>query len=56
MTYAVDFLRSLYYAGKPEYSLVVLNNPLFDLLVIAAVFVVFVFFGTWLFVRNERNR
>jgi ABC-2 type transport system permease protein len=56
MTYAVDFLRSLYYAGKPEYSLVVLNNPLFDLLVIAGVFVIFVILGTWLFVRNERNR
>lgn len=56
MTYAVDLLRSVYYAGKPEYVKVVIANPFLDLLVIAAMFLVFISFGTYLFVRNERNR
>lgn len=56
MTYAVDFVRSIYYAGKPEYSKIVLFHPAVSLAVLAAFFVVFVVIGTFFFVRNERNR
>lgn len=56
MTYAVDLIRGIYYFGKPEYSKVVLYNPLFNLLIIGVFFVVMLLVGTLLFVRNERNR
>ena len=56
MTYAVDLGRGIYYAGMPEYHEVVLYHPLFNLAVIAAFFVVFLTVGTFLFVRNERDR
>jgi ABC-2 type transport system permease protein len=56
MTYAVDFTRSIYYLGKPEYDLVVLHNPLLNFTVISALFILFISIGTTIFVRNERNR
>ena len=56
MTYAVDLLRSIYYFGKPEYADVVLFNPLIDLAVVIGFGLLFVMIGTYLFVRNERNR
>ncbi|MBP9781267.1 ABC transporter permease [Candidatus Woesebacteria bacterium] len=56
MTYAVDLLRSIYYFGKPEYADVVLFNPLIDLTVVIGFGLLFVMIGTFLFVRNERNR
>lgn len=56
MTYAVDLLRSIFYLGKPEYSKVVLYNPIINLTIIAILFTVMLFAGTFLFVRNERNR
>lgn len=56
MTYAVDFIRGIYYAGTPEYGKIVLYNPVIDLMVIVGMFVIFIFVGTWLFVKNERNR
>lgn len=56
MTWAVDFLRSVFYFGGPEYKKVVLFNPLFDILVIAAYLVFFLSVGTYFFVRNERNK
>ncbi len=56
MTYAVDFIRSVYYWGTPEYSQIVLNNPIINLLIIGVIFTVFLSLGTFLFVRNERNR
>src|SRR3989344_4194306 len=56
MTYAVDLARNAYYWGKPEYSKVVLYSPLVDLAVIGAMFLVFITVGTYLFVKNERNR
>jgi len=56
MTYAVDLLRSIYYFGKPEYADVVLFNPLIDLTVVIGFGLLFVCIGTFLFVRNERNR
>lgn len=56
LRYAVDLLRNVFYAGQPEYRLVVLEQPLLNLVVIAAMFVVFLIAGTALFVRGERNR
>ncbi|MBP7832954.1 MAG: ABC transporter permease [Candidatus Levybacteria bacterium] len=56
MTYAVDLMRNVYYAGTPEYSKVVLYPIHIDLLVISVLFILFLTVGTFLFVRNERNR
>jgi ABC-2 type transport system permease protein len=56
MTYAVDLLRSIYYYGKPEYAKVVLFNPWLDLAVVIGFGMVFLMIGTYLFVKNERNR
>lgn len=56
MTYAVDFFRGLYYWGHPDYDRVVLYHPLIDLTIIAVMFTVMLSAGTFLFVRNERNR
>lgn len=56
MTYAVDLVRGVYYAGAPEFSKVVLASPFVNLLIITALFFVFLFIGTFLFVRGERNR
>jgi ABC-2 type transport system permease protein len=56
MTYAVDLLRSVYYIGSSEYSKVVLFNAAIDLGVIVLYFAIFLIAGTFLFIRNERNR
>jgi ABC-2 type transport system permease protein len=56
MRYAVDLTRAAFYAGRPEAQRVVLDSPLIDLAVIAAMFSVFLVIGTALFVRRERNR
>lgn len=56
LRYAVDLTRGLYYEGSPAYSQVVLANPLFNLVVIAAMFLLFMVAGTAIFVRQERNR
>ena len=56
MTYAVDFVRGIFYWGQPEYRLIVLNSPFVNLLIIGTMFAVFLVIGTFLFVRNERNR
>lgn len=56
MRYAVDLMRGVYYAGTPEYDLVVLASPLTNLAIIGALFAIFFTVGTILFVRNERNR
>jgi len=56
MTYVVDLIRNFYYFGSPEYDKVVLHTPLYNLTIIVAFFVVFLIIGTYLFVRNERNK
>lgn len=56
MTYAVDLIRSIYYLGKPEYSLTVLFNPVLDLGVCLVAGLIFLIFGTYSFVKNERDR
>ena len=56
MRYAVDLLRSVFYAGTPDYPEVVLLGALPNLTIITGLFLIFLVSGTWLFVRNERNR
>jgi ABC-2 type transport system permease protein len=56
MTYAVDLMRNFYFWGKPEYSKVVLFSPIVDLAVVLGVGTIFLMIGTFVFVRNERNR
>lgn len=56
MTYAVDFFRGLYYYGSPDYNSVVLYPPIMDLFIILVLFLVMMTVGTYLFVKNERNR
>ena len=56
LRYPVDLFRGLLYAGRPEYSRIVLLDPLTNLAVMAAMFTLFLVFGTWLFVRQETNR
>ncbi|MGE5041470.1 MAG: ABC transporter permease [Candidatus Levyibacteriota bacterium] len=56
MTYAVDFLRNIYYAKDPAYSKVVLYPIHVDFIIISIIFIVFLLVGTYLFVSNERNR
>ncbi len=56
MRYAVDFVRGIYYWGRPEYGKVVLLDPLINLAIISLMFLVFLSVGTYLFVKNERNK
>jgi ABC-2 type transport system permease protein len=56
MRYPVDLLRGVLYSGKPEYSKIVLFDPLTNLVVMAVMFAVFLVIGTALFVRQETNR
>ncbi len=56
MRYAVDLIRGMYYRGAPEAGKIVLDSTYLDLAVMIGMFAVFFATGTWLFVRNERNR
>lgn len=56
MRYAVDLERDVAYAGRADYARVVLFGPELNLAVMAAMFVVFLVIGTWLFVRRETSR
>jgi len=54
--YAVDLVRGIYFWGKPEYSKVVVYSPFLNLLVIVVLFAVFLFVGTYIFVKSEKER
>ncbi len=57
LRYAVDLTRSVYYLGQPAtYEKVVLASPGTNLLIMTAMFMIFLMVGTILFVRNERNK
>ena len=56
MRYAVDLLRDVVYAGRPEYGRVVLFGPVLNLAVMAAMFTLCLVLGTAFFVRRETNR
>lgn len=56
MRYAVDLTRGVFYIGQLDYSKVVLTEPLINLVIMFAAFLVFLVIGTFIFVRSERNR
>ncbi len=56
MTYAVDLARSVYYLGSVEYESVVLFNPSLNLGIVLVLSTTFIVVGTYLFVKNEKNR
>jgi ABC-2 type transport system permease protein len=56
LRYAVDLIRGLFYTGDPNAGRVVLASPEVNLVVMVAAFVLFMFLGTAVFVRSERNR
>jgi ABC-2 type transport system permease protein len=56
MTFCVDFMRGVFYAGTAEGLGVTLHAPLFNLIIIVAFTAVFLVAGTAGFVRAEKNR
>jgi ABC-2 type transport system permease protein len=56
MTYCLDLARAVVYAGDPEFDSVVMFNPLVNFAAIAALTVVCLIIGTFLFARSEKNR
>lgn len=56
MRYAVDLTRGVFYSAHPDYSQVVLQEPVVNLTIMLGLFLIFMIAGTWLFVRSERNR
>ena len=56
MTYCLDLTRSVVYAGSPEYSEVIMFNPLINFFAIATLTVVCLVIGTMFFARSEKNR
>jgi ABC-2 type transport system permease protein len=56
MTYCLDLVRSVVYAGTPEYKNIVLFNPVINLVAIIVLTLVCLVVGTWAFARSEKNR
>jgi ABC-2 type transport system permease protein len=56
MTYALDLVRAVVYAGTPEYDSVVMFNPMVNFIAIAALTVICLMIGTFFFARSEKNR
>lgn len=56
MTYAVDLIRSVFYMGNPDGAKTVLFSTPVNLAVIGGFTLFFVLVGTYLFVKNERNK
>ena len=56
MTYCVDLVRAVLYAGSPEYADVVMFNPVVNFGAITVLTVVCLIVGTFFFARSEKNR
>ncbi|MDR0853067.1 MAG: ABC transporter permease [Clostridiales Family XIII bacterium] len=56
MTYCLDLVRSVVYAGSPEYDSIVLFNPVLNCVVIVGLTAVCLAVGTYLFARSEKDR
>jgi ABC-2 type transport system permease protein len=56
LRYPVDLTRAVFYAGRPDYQLVVAESPLLDVLVMGALFVTLLGVGALVFERRERSR
>jgi ABC-2 type transport system permease protein len=56
MRYPVDLMRSVYYAGTPEYAAVVTLSPVVNLLITGVILTAFLLIGTRLFIKKEREK
>ncbi len=56
MRYAVDLVRGVFYAGRDDATVAVLDTPAFNLGLMGLLFLVFLFVGTARFVRRETDR
>lgn len=56
LTYIVDFAHGALAVVRPEYRNLVIYDPITNLLIIAAMFLVFVLVGTFAFARTERSK
>lgn len=56
MTYCLDLVRAVVYAGAPEYASVVLFNPMVNFIAIAVLTVICLMIGTFLFAHSEKSR
>jgi ABC-2 type transport system permease protein len=56
MTYCLDLMRAVVYAGTPEYASVVMFNPAVTLTAILVISAVCLVIGTFFFARSEKNR
>ncbi|KNZ43478.1 ABC transporter permease [Acetobacterium bakii] len=56
MTYCLDLVRAVVYAGTPEYASVVLFNPVVNFTAIVVLTVICLIIGTFLFARSEKSR
>jgi ABC-2 type transport system permease protein len=56
LTYLNDLARGIFYWQDSVYELVVLHHPLYNLIAIAAFFLVFSILGTIMFTKSEQNR
>ncbi|MDR0852521.1 MAG: ABC transporter permease [Clostridiales Family XIII bacterium] len=56
MTYCLDLVRAVVYAGTPEYDSVVLFNPILNCAAIIALTVGCLIIGTYFFARSERKK
>ncbi|MDR0294409.1 MAG: ABC transporter permease [Oscillospiraceae bacterium] len=56
MTYCLDLVRAVVYAGTPEYDSVVMFNPVVNFAAIAALTVGCLILGTFFFAQSEKNR
>jgi len=56
MRYAVDLTRDIFYLGRTDYANAILQRPAYNLALMTVAFLVFLFIGTFLFVRKEQNR
>lgn len=56
ITYCLDLVRAVVYAGTPEYVSIVMFNPIVNFLAIIGLTLVCLIVGTMLFAGSERNR
>jgi ABC-2 type transport system permease protein len=56
MTYCLDLVRAVIYAGTTEYANVVLFNPAINFAAIVALTTLFLIIGTMMFVRGEKSK
>ncbi len=56
MTYCLDLVRSVVYAGTSDYANVVMFNPAVNFAAIVVLTIVCLIIGTFFFARSEKNR